>query len=145
MQTINHTSTRAFLPILAFAIFASGCATSVSTSPGRPAILDLQKHAIERSTARWKALTDKRYGDSFDFLSDASKLGITASEYGAAMRRMGVVAATTEGATCDADSCTVKSIVTLPIAIRNVGARLQKLSAEERWILNNGELWLIRP
>ncbi len=127
------------------ATLLTACATTGAGLTQNMTGEQMQKRAVERSSARWKALTDKRYSDSFGYLSDASKLGITASEYGAGMQRMGVVAAVVEGATCDVDSCAVKSHVTLPIYIKNVGARLQTLAAEERWVLNNGELWLIRP
>ena len=144
MQPLSRTTAQLLLLTVLAATFVAGCATNVNSGADKPAAFDLQKRAIERSTTRWKALTDKRYSDSFNFLSEASRLGTTASEYGASMQRMGFVAAVVEGATCDASSCTVRANVTLPIAVRNVGTRLQTLPGEERWILNNGELWLIR-
>lgn len=107
-------------------------------------VIYAQKRAIERSTSRWKALTDKRFDAAFAFLSDASKVGISAGEYGDAMRRMGYTSATVESAACEEGVCTVKSTITLPIYIRAVGTRQQSLPIEEQWVVNNGELWLIR-
>lgn len=140
---------RTALPALFIAISItiaalSGCATDLSSMTAKSAPFDMQKRAVERSAARWKALTDKRFNEAFNFLSDASKVGTTASEYGAAMQRMGYLTATAESATCEDSVCTVKSTITLPVYIRNVGARPQTLPIEERWIANNGELWLIR-
>jgi hypothetical protein len=144
MNTSSPAMIRTFLATLLAAIVVSGCAVSPVPTAEKPITFDPQKRAIERSTARWKALTDKRFDESFAFLSDASKLGTSAGEYGAAMQRMGYAAATVESATCDAGVCIVNSKITLPIGVRNVGARLQTLPVEERWIVNNGELWLIR-
>jgi hypothetical protein len=132
--------------VTAIAVIAvAGCA-SLPDLTAPPFTSDsMQKRAIERSTERWKALTDKRFTASFDYLSEASKQGITVGEYASAMQRMGYVAATVESATCDEQgTCVVKTKVTLPIFVRNVGARLQTLPVEERWIANNRELWLIR-
>ena len=111
---------------------------------GKAPEFDMQKRAVERSAARWKALTDKRFDEAFSFLSEASKVGTNATEYGAAMQRMGYLSATSDSAVCDETVCTVKSTITLPVYIRNVGSRPQTLPIEERWIVNNGELWLIR-
>ena len=125
-------------------ITLSGCAVGTSTLGENPPIFDVQKRAIERSTARWKALTDKRFDESFAFLSDASKIGISVSEYSAAMQRMGYTKATVNDAVCEQDVCIVKSTITLPIVVRGVGARVHALPVEERWIVNNSDLWLIR-
>lgn len=143
-----HLNKPVFTRLLALALLASlaigGCATGVSSQPDKPVALDAQKRAIERSTARWKALTDKRFDESFGYLSDASKVGTNVGEYAAAMQRMGFVAATVESAKCEEGLCTVRTNITLPIFVRNVGARLQTVPVEESWIVNNGELWLIR-
>jgi hypothetical protein len=129
-------------------IVLAGCASTTSTTAPTAALNTpeaLQKRAMERSTERWKALTDKRFDDSYGFLSEASKATVTAAEYTGAMRRMGYTAAVIESATCDDQGvCIVKSKITLPIFVRNVGARLQTLPVEERWIMNSRELWLIR-
>lgn len=140
-----HThSIRPFVLAMVSSIALGGCAAGSSTTGGKTVAFDPEKRAVERSVARWKALTDKRFDEVFAFLSDASKIGMTASEYGAAMQRMGYTNATVERATCEEGVCTVKSIITLPVYIRAVGPRPQSLPVEERWIVSNGELWLIR-
>ena len=122
----------------------SACATT-GVGPAQKMTADqMQKRAIERATARWKALTDKRFGDAFAFLSQASKEGILASDYEASMRRMGYISANPESATCDDSICTVTTAVSLPVFVRGLGARPQNVPVQEQWILNNGELWLIR-
>jgi len=135
---------RLFLLALLASITLGGCAVGTSTLSEKAPALDPQKRAIERSTARWKALTDKRFDEAFAFLSDASKIGTNAGEYGSAMQRMGYTKATVDSAVCEEGVCAVKSIITLPIFVRGVGGRAQTLPVEERWIVNNGELWLIR-
>ncbi len=60
------------------------------------------------------------------------------------MKRMGYLAASVESASCDDSICKVKTTVMLPIFVRGVGARPQNVPVEEQWILNGGELWLIR-
>lgn len=137
-------SIRPFVLALLASIALGGCATGPSATGEKTAAFDPQKRAVERSAARWKALTDKRFDDAFAFLSDASKTGISAGEYGVAMRRMGYTSATVESAACEEGVCVVKSTITLPILVRAVGARPQTIPVEERWIVNNGELWLIR-
>ena len=144
MQSHLFTLARLLPLALLASIGVSGCATSASAPADRPSVFDPEKRAVERSAARWKALTDKRFNDSFGYLSEASRVGTNAGEYASAMQRMGFVAAVVEGAKCEDGVCTVKSNVTLPISVRNVGPRLQTLPVEERWIVNNGELWLIR-
>lgn len=133
-----------FLVAAAVCFVLGGCATSVTPSADKSAAFDPQKRAVERSAARWKALTDKRFDESFAYLSEASRVGTNAAEYAAAMQRMGFIAANVVSATCEEAVCTVKSTVTLPVFIKNVGARPQTVPVEERWIVNNNELWLIR-
>ncbi len=144
MHPSRTPSPRPFFLAILTSIALAGCATGSSVTAEKTAVFDPQKRAVERSTARWKALTDKRFDEVFAFLSDASKIGISAGEYGVAMRRMGYTSATVESAACEDGVCTVKSTITLPIFVRAVGARPQTLPVEERWIVNNGELWLIR-
>lgn len=144
MQSHPFTLARRLTLLLLASIVVSGCATGASPPADKALAFDPEKRVIERAAARWKALTDKRFEDSFGYLSEASRVGTNAGEYAAAMQRMGFVDAIVESAKCEEGVCTVKSNITLPIFVRNVGARLQTLPVEERWIVNNGELWLIR-
>ena len=143
-----HTSQPPLFRLFALALLVSialgGCAAGTATLTEKVPVIDVQKRAIERSTAGWKALIDKRFDEAFAFLSDASRIGTNAGEYGAAMQRMGYTKATVDSALCEEGVCTVKSTITLPIFVRAVGGRAQTLPVEERWIVNNGELWLIR-
>ena len=143
-----HTSQPSLFRPIALALLVSialgGCAAGTATLTEKAPVVDVQKRAIERSTARWKALIDKRFDEAFAYLSDASKIGTNAGEYGAAMQRMGYTKATVDSALCEEGVCTVKSTITLPVFVRAVGGRAQTLPVEERWIVNNGELWLIR-
>ena len=129
---------------LAATLFLAACATTSIATIQTLTPEQMQKRATERSIARWKALTDKRFSEAFAFLSEASRVGMSALEYEASMKRMGYMAANPESASCDDSICTVKTTVTLPIFVRGVGARPQNVPVEEQWILNNGELWLIR-
>lgn len=118
-----------------------GCAT-VPTDTVTPETM--KTRAIARSAERWKALTDKRFSEVYDYLSVGSKVGVTAPEYAEAMRRMGYIRAEIESAECDQEVCTVRSVVTLPIFVRNVGARPQPVPVTEKWVWSKGDLWLIR-
>ncbi len=143
-QSRSFSLKRPLALVVLFSFAVVGCASGGGSSQGTTPSFDAQKRAIERSAARWKALTDKRFEESFSFLSEASKVGTNMGEYAASMQRMGFVAANVVGATCEESVCTVTSNVTLPVFVRNVGARPQTVPVEERWIVNNGELWLIR-
>ena len=125
-------------------LFLAACATTSIATIQTLTPEQMQKRATERSIARWKALTDKRFSEAFGYLSEASRVGTTANEYDAAMQRMGYIAANLVAASCDDSVCTVRSNVTVPIYVRNVGARPQVIPVEELWTLQNGELWLIR-
>ena len=129
---------------VATSLVLAACATTGSVTVQKLSPEQMQTRATERSVARWKALTDKRFSEAFGYLSEASRVGVTANEYDAAMQRMGYLASNLIGATCDDTVCTVKSTVTLPIYVRNVGPRPQTIPIEELWTLQNGELWLIR-
>ena len=120
------------------------CATVSVEPPKKLTVEQMQKRAGERSAERWKALTDKRFSEVFNYLSEASRVGTTAAEYEAAMQRMGYRAAVQLGVECDEILCTVKTNVTLPVHIKNIGARPQTFPIEEQWTAFNGELWLIR-
>ena len=143
-----HTSQPSLFRPIALALLVSialgGCAAGTATLTEKAPVVDVQKRAVERSTARWKALIDKRFDEAFAFLSDASRIGTNAGEYGGAMQRMGYTKATVDSALCEEGLCTVKSTITLPVFVRAVGGRAQTFPVEERWIVNNGELWLIR-
>lgn len=144
MLTSRPPLFRSFMLVLLASMALGGCAVGTATVAEKAPVVDVQKRVIERSSARWKALIDKRFDEAFAFLSDASKIGTNAGEYSAAMQRMGYTKAIVESAVCEEGVCTVKSTITLPIFVRGVGARVQTLPVEERWIVNNGELWLIR-
>ena len=133
-----------FSALAAAAALLTACATTGAGPAQKLTGEQMQKRAVERSIARWKALTDKRFSEAFEFLSEASRVGVSAIEYEAAMKRMGYIATNPVSASCDDSICTVKTTVTLPIFVRGVGARPQNVPVEEQWILNNGELWLIR-
>ena len=133
---------RPLLPaFVALVIALSGCATVTSESPTPET---LKARAMARSAERWKTLTDKRFSEVYSYLSVGSRAGVTAQEYAEAMRRMGYLRAEVESAECDQEVCTVRSTVTLPIFIRNVGARPQSIPVAEKWVWSKGELWLIR-
>ena len=133
-----------FVMAMLMSLTLGGCTTVASSTDEKKVAFDSQKRAVERSTARWKTLTDKRFDESFSFLSEASRVGTNAGEYAVSMRRMGFVSAKVDSAACVDIVCTVKSTITLPIFVRSVGARVHTLPVEEQWIVNNGELWLIR-
>ncbi len=120
------------------------CATTGAGPEQKLTGEQMKNRAIERSTARWKALTDKRFSEAFGFLSEASRVGVSAAEYEASMKRLGYLSSNFESASCDDSICTVKTMVMIPIFVRGVGARPQNVPVEEQWILNKGELWLIR-
>ena len=134
----------AIAALMAASLFLGGCATTGSAIVQKLTPEQMQKRAEERSIARWKALTDKRFSDAFGYLSEASRVGVTPNEYEASMQRMGFLAANLIGASCDDTVCTVRSTVTMPIHVRNVGVRPQVIPVEELWTVQNGELWLIR-
>ncbi len=146
-MNIRSEFLRRIVLVSAVAVTASlltACATTGAGPTPKLTGEQMQKRAVERATARWKALTDKRFSEVFGFLSEASRVGMSPIEYEAAMKRMGYIAAIPDSASCDDSICTVKTIVTVPIFVRGVGARPQNVPVEEQWILNNGELWLIR-
>lgn len=133
---------RALFAVLAVLVIAlAGCATAPTESVTPES---MKARALVRSAERWKALTDKRFSEVYDYLSVGSKVGVTAPEYAEAMRRMGYIHAEVESAECDLEVCTVRSAVTLPIFIRNVGARPQSIPVTEKWVWSKGDLWLIR-
>ena len=139
-ETGARTTAVKALALVVLAALA-GCATppAASLSPE-----SMKQRAVTRSTERWKALTDKRFSDAYEFLSVGSRVGTTATEYAEAMSRMGYIRAEIEAAECSAELCTVRSNITLPIFIRNVGARPQTVPVFEQWTWSKGDLWLIR-
>ena len=130
--------------VLSLSLFLAACATSSSVTTQKMTLEQMQERAAARASARWKALTDKRFSEAFNYLSEASRVGITQTEYQASMQRMGYLAASLTGVSCEDVVCTVKFNLTLPIYVRNVGARPQVIPIDELWTLQNGELWLIR-
>lgn len=155
-QEINHKMTdtnTSFVARLAMVVAISGvlvfgglagCASSPSRNLQATDVVAMKERAAQRAGDRWKALIDKRFEESFAFLSEASRAGYTAAEYAAAMRRQGILAATVEDVQCQEQICSVRVRVSLPVAVKGVGRRLQSLPVEEQWVLTNGELWLIR-
>lgn len=149
LASAQHRKWRSFageFPALAVAflvlvITLSGCAT-VASEPVTPEAM--KARAMARSADRWKALTDKRFSEVYDYLSVGSRVAVTGPEYAEAMRRMGYIHAEVESAECDQEVCTVRATVTLPIFIRNVGARPQSIQVTEKWAWSKGDLWLIR-
>jgi|GEM_PF-672390 len=126
---------------LALLVALAGCATAPTESVSPES---MKARAVARSTERWKALTDKRFSDVYEFLSIGSRVGTTPTEYADAMSRMGYIRAEIESAECEVELCTVRSNVTLPIFIRNVGTRPQTVPVIEQWTWSKGDLWLIR-
>jgi uncharacterized protein YceK len=107
-------------------------------------ITDLPAEAKKRSRARWDMVLGGKFAESFDFLTVASRRGITAADYGQQISKLRFRAADVISATCESDNCTVVVNVRMGQVVSRVGEVPHEFPIQERWVLVDGTLGLIR-
>jgi hypothetical protein len=105
---------------------------------------NLRSMALNASKERWNLIIAGKFEDSFLYLTEASKKGLTSQDYGRRMAALRVRAAEVMDASCDKDVCTVTTKVRMGQVVTRVGEVPQEFPLQERWILVNGKLGLIR-
>lgn len=115
----------------------AACATALTTD-------QLETRVKEVSQRRWSDLLAKRYDKLFDYLSAASKHGLTARDYAKQMAAMGFRDARIQAVKCTPEACTVTVEVDVNQRVPRIGAVVHTVAFDERWVVNGGEFGLIR-
>jgi hypothetical protein len=102
----------------------------------------------ERAEARWQALVERRFSDAYTYLSPGYRELTTVNDYVAAMSNRPVrwESADVTDATCDADVCQVKVLMTYSLTMPQAGVgRINSVSGiNEQWLKLDGE-WFHLP
>jgi hypothetical protein len=89
-------------------------------------------------------LLAKRYEKLYDYLTAASKHGLTAQDYAKQMAALGFRDARIQSAKCTPEVCTVTVEVDVNQRVPRIGSVVHTVAFDERWAVNGGEFGLIR-
>lgn len=117
---------------------------AVSTSAAPPSDSALQAIALERAKARWARIVEKKFEDTFEFFTPASRRGLTKDDYARRMNTLNVRAAEVVSAECKDGTCTVTVNLTIAQRLPRVGEVPHQIPSEEHWTWSEGQLGLIR-
>jgi len=96
-----------------------------------------------RSKARYDLLVAGKLEETYEFLSVATRKEIPRDRYIMLMSQTKVMSADVFDARCAADFCTSSAYVTVNLSIPRVPARGALTTQEFRWIVSEGEAWLL--
>lgn len=125
------------LVLLLLPLVVASCATAPTTD-------QLETRVREVSQRRWTDLLAKRYEKLFDYLTAASKHGLTAQDYAKQMAALGFRDARIQSAKCTPEVCTVTVEVDVNQRVPKIGSVVHTVVFSERWVVNDGEFGLIR-
>jgi len=120
----------------------SGCAIPTPrVTPDSPAEVK-EKVTAERSQAYWIALSAGNYDAAYGFLSPGSREAVSLERFKGVMQSTKIIYRDVrlDKVTCEASACKTQITITYdhPM-IKGVVT-----SDEQRWIIDNGQAWLIR-
>jgi hypothetical protein len=124
---------------------------SVPAQPGgiampatKPSDAEMAELAKRLAKARWALITERKFEDTFDFLTPSSQLGLNRVDYGRRISTLRVKVANVQSAECQNDVCVVKLELSLSQVVPRVGEVPHILPSDERWSWADGRLGLIR-
>ena len=114
-----------------------------------PALKDDPKYWADRVKARaqqrWQLIIDKKYGESFDYLTIASKGFTTQDQYAAQTASANYAEATVHEVVCEPESCRAEIRAFVDLRVPRMPAPIRTpLFLNERWIVEDGEARLLR-
>lgn len=126
-----------FLLALMLVALVSACATSKPKD-------DPVK---ERAQARWDALLSKDYDTAYSFYSPGYRSSTSRVDFeiGIRARRVAWVSAEVQKISCEADSCSVETLVGYKVArpVPGLDEWKNKNEVTERWVRTDGQWWYL--
>lgn len=98
---------------------------------------------MQRAKARLALVADKKYADAYDFLSPASKQTVKRERYADGLAARPIEAPELFSVKCNDDFCESSAYVKVKIEIPRVPARGVFTTLADRWVISNGEAWLL--
>jgi hypothetical protein len=139
-MTMQWMSKRLVMALAAGAtLVLAGCGTTGLTKETPAA--QKEKVVAERANARWQALIKRDYEAAYAYMSPGSKSALSSDGFKNTAGQMVYRDAKVLGVTCEEELCSVKLSITYDHRVmKGVTTPL-----EERWILENGQMWYVWP
>jgi hypothetical protein len=132
------------LVVLASAVsaFGVGCSTAPSLKDDPQA---WQAKTLQRANERWALIAAKEFDKAFAMYTEASRKDFTPAMLRAQIARIRALSGSVEQVECNAEYCEATVNVVINLRIPRVGNKQQTAPFKERWVVESGELRLLRP
>ncbi len=131
----------ALLFVIAITSFA-GCASVPSTIKEDPKFW--QKRAVERANQRWAHIRAKEYEKAFAMYTQVSQKDFSPEILGRQIAQTRMSNGVAESAECKEEACEVTVNIDITIHIPRVGNKQQTVPFKEQWVVESGEIRLLR-
>jgi len=131
-----------WLSAFALAVALAGCAVTPSAvSPDSPREVK-EKLTADRSKGYWEALSKGNYEGAYAYLSPGSQQALSFERFKASMQSTQITYrdVKTDKVTCDGAACTTQITITYDHPM----TKGVTTADEQRWIIDNGQAWLVR-
>jgi|GEM_PF-6142977 len=105
----------------------------------------LQLEALKRGDLRWKHLFANEFQLAFDFYTTASKVGINPDYLQGYVESLKAQKAVAKKAQCANLRCELTFDLTINMKIPNIPPRSMEIPLREIWVVEQGQLKIIRP
>jgi hypothetical protein len=123
-------------------VLLAGCAAG-------PALKDdpqqWQAKVTERANQRWALIAAKEFDKAFAMYTDASRKDFTPAMLQAQILRIRALTGAVDQVECGTEYCEATVNVVINLRIPRVGNKQQTAPFKERWVIESGELRLLRP
>lgn len=142
MKTANAChNAGAWISALAVCFLSTGCVTAPTMEEDSAYWEAKAKVAAEQ---RWSQIAADNYDAAHAAFTEASKVAYTPSDLRSHWGQFRPQGGTVDSVKCSQELCTVRVLVSLSVRIPRVGFKQQRVPFVERWILEKGNLHLIR-
>jgi hypothetical protein len=137
---LRQTSPLLFAIAISFA--GAGCSTS-------PALKDdpqfWQTKVTQLANERWALIAAKDFDKAFAMYTEASRKDFTPGMLRAQIVRIRALSGAVDQVECGTDYCEVTVNVVINLRIPRVGNKQQTAPFKERWVVESGQMRLLRP
>jgi uncharacterized protein YhdP len=115
-----------------------GCVTAL------PAPEALEKIAKQRSEEFWRNVVEAKYSEAYAMLTDSSKEAVPLRRFAQQIASLRILGAQLEQVKCVENSCTAKQKLEVTMRVPKIAPQKVSLDHEDVWLLESGELRLVR-
>jgi hypothetical protein len=103
-----------------------------------------ETRVVERANQRWAHVRAGEFAKAHALYTEASRRNFTAADFERQIKQTQMNDGVAESAECTVEFCEVALSVKLTLRIPRVGNKQQTAPFRERWVIENGDIYLLR-